>query len=273
MSKALVIKGANFSANALTTITFENSVDCTGISLDKATSTITSIGGTDTLVATTTPADTTDQIIWSSSDDTVATVSNGVVTAVGLGSATITATCGSYSATCAIAVRAFMDKTTFVLSSSVSGDSLYSGGNGLPTLSYVSTSPTRCSVVAPSGSFSFYRATEGTMYYPYPIPEGTKRIKITTPTTGDSAMRTDGLLFCSLTSHSVSNPTVAKLVDKPAWASLTPTDGVIVIDVPEYDGYPTVDAIAVCFKLNASGGTFLASYLDDVEIEFLPAAE
>ena len=58
-----------------------------------------------TLVATLEPADATTEVVWSSSDEKVATVSNGVVTMVGVGSATITAQAGEgVEATCAVEV-------------------------------------------------------------------------------------------------------------------------------------------------------------------------
>ena len=50
------------------------------------------------------PENTTDKIVWTSSDDSVATVNDGVVTAVFNGNATITATCGAFSATCSVSI-------------------------------------------------------------------------------------------------------------------------------------------------------------------------
>lgn len=78
-------------------------VPCTGITLDKSTLTFTE-EGSQTIVATVTPADTTDKVVWSSDAPGVATVENGVVTAVGDGTANITATCGNYSASCTVSV-------------------------------------------------------------------------------------------------------------------------------------------------------------------------
>ena len=58
-----------------------------------------------TLAATLTPANATTIVEWSSSDEKVATVSNGVVTMVGVGTATITAQAGEgVEATCAVEV-------------------------------------------------------------------------------------------------------------------------------------------------------------------------
>lgn len=78
-------------------------IPCTGITLDQSTLTFTA-AGTQTLTATVTPSNTTDAVVWTSNADTIASVSGGVVTAKANGSATITATCGSYSATCAVSV-------------------------------------------------------------------------------------------------------------------------------------------------------------------------
>ena len=58
-----------------------------------------------TLAATLTPANATTIVEWSSSDEKVATVSNGVVTMVGVGKATITAKAGEgVTATCTVEV-------------------------------------------------------------------------------------------------------------------------------------------------------------------------
>ena len=78
-------------------------VACTGITLNQTELTFDG-EGSQTLTATVEPSDTTDTVVWSSDNTTVATVEDGVVTAVSSGSATITATCGGYSATCAVSV-------------------------------------------------------------------------------------------------------------------------------------------------------------------------
>ena len=78
----------------------------TGISLSPTAVTI-GPGGSQTLSVTLTPADASNQgVIWSTDNPAVATVSGGTVQAVGLGSATITATTddGGFTATCAVTV-------------------------------------------------------------------------------------------------------------------------------------------------------------------------
>ena len=79
-----------------------------GVSLNK-TSTSIATGDTETLTLTFTPANATNKAVtWESSDETVATVDDGEVTAVKSGTATITVTTtdGSYQATCTVTVTA-----------------------------------------------------------------------------------------------------------------------------------------------------------------------
>ncbi len=97
---------------------------CTGITLDKDTLTIAR-GETATLTATVEPADTTDKVVWSSADKTIATVENGVVTAVGLGETTITATCGNQTASSKVIVnKAFLTGEVIITGNAVYGETL-----------------------------------------------------------------------------------------------------------------------------------------------------
>ena len=75
------------------------------MTLDKTTASLRA-GETVTLTATVNPDDATDKTVtWTSSDQTIATVSNGVVTAKKVGTATITAKAGSQTANCQITVE------------------------------------------------------------------------------------------------------------------------------------------------------------------------
>ena len=74
------------------------------VQLDKTEAAL-KLDGTLTLTATVLPEAATDKTVtWSSSDEAVATVADGVVTAVALGEATITATAGEQSAECKVTV-------------------------------------------------------------------------------------------------------------------------------------------------------------------------
>ena len=77
-----------------------------GVTLDKESVDLT-VGGDITLTATVKPDDATDkEVSWTTSNDKVATVENGKVTAVGAGDATITVTTkdGGFTATCKVTV-------------------------------------------------------------------------------------------------------------------------------------------------------------------------
>ena len=86
-----------------TTIT-GTTVPVTGISLNTSNLSLT-VGGTAQLIATVTPDNATDKAVtWTSNNESVATVANGVVTAVAPGEATITAMAGGKTAVCTVTV-------------------------------------------------------------------------------------------------------------------------------------------------------------------------
>lgn len=89
------------------TVAQNASINSSSITLDKDTLEIYS-GTNSTLIATATPPNHTDSILWKSSDTTVATVANGVVTGKNIGNCTITAYSSANSsvkAECSVAVK------------------------------------------------------------------------------------------------------------------------------------------------------------------------
>ena len=97
--------------SATVTITVEaEEIAVTGVTLNK-TSVSVAEEETVTLKATVSPSNATNKTVtWSSSDEDVATVKDGVVIGISAGTATITAQVGTYSATCEVTVTA-ADKT------------------------------------------------------------------------------------------------------------------------------------------------------------------
>ena len=99
-----------------------NPILAESIALGKTELTLT-IGASEKLTATVLPEDVTDKTVtWSTSDAAIATVDNeGNVTAILVGEATITATCGDKSATCKVTVNPILaesitlDKTELTL--------------------------------------------------------------------------------------------------------------------------------------------------------------
>ena len=100
--------GGSDSEEFTLTISQAATIHVTGVSLNKSETTLT-VGGTETLTATITPDNATNKaVMWSSDNESVATVTNGVVTAVGAGTATIISTTqdGGKTATCVVTVTA-----------------------------------------------------------------------------------------------------------------------------------------------------------------------
>lgn len=81
-------------------------LDKTSLDLEFIGNSETQSGETYTLTPTYTPTDASiEGAVWKSSDESVATVEDGTVTAVGLGSATITLSVGEVSADCQVTVK------------------------------------------------------------------------------------------------------------------------------------------------------------------------
>ncbi|MDE6480675.1 MAG: Ig-like domain-containing protein [Muribaculaceae bacterium] len=117
-----------FTATCQVTVA-NKTVAVTGVTLNKTTLSLTE-GETGTLTATVAPSDATDKTVtWTSSDEKIATVKNGIVTAIAPGTATITVTASGKTATCEVTVNAktiavsgiTLDKTTLSLIEGESG--------------------------------------------------------------------------------------------------------------------------------------------------------
>lgn len=89
----------------------DNEVSVTGVTLDQTNLAIPE-KGTATLVATIEPSEAVGIVKWSSSNEAVATVENGVVTGLTVGTTQITANVGAHSATCEVAVSAEITSLT-----------------------------------------------------------------------------------------------------------------------------------------------------------------
>ncbi len=81
----------------------EDEVAVTGITLNEANISLEE-GQTETLIATIIPQGAEGTVTWASSNNEVATVEDGLVTAVAVGTANITATVAGFNATCVVTV-------------------------------------------------------------------------------------------------------------------------------------------------------------------------
>lgn len=90
----------------------DTSVACTGLKVSDNTVTLDAAGRIWLLEVTADPADTTDQITFTSADENIATVSqDGRITAVSAGETTITITCGTLTKQCKVYCD-FAEETT-----------------------------------------------------------------------------------------------------------------------------------------------------------------
>lgn len=94
-----------FTAECVVTV---KRVPLTGISLDKTALELSKGQSSEALKVIYNPANTTDDktVTWSSADEKIVTVKNGVVTAKATGTTTITATVGTHKAECTVNVNA-----------------------------------------------------------------------------------------------------------------------------------------------------------------------
>ena len=94
--------------------TTSDKVNITGITLNKINLTL-NVGDSSTLVVTIKPDNATNKnVTWSSSNKSVVTVSNGVVKAVGEGSAIVTASAGGKNIKCNVTVNKVKDDSVVV---------------------------------------------------------------------------------------------------------------------------------------------------------------
>ena len=187
MSKALVIKGASFAANKVETITLSEPIPCTGLSVLPTTVSFTALNATQQLTVTKTPADTTDTVRFASSNESVATVSDsGLITCVGIGSATITVTCGTQTSACTVSATAVIDLSSMY---TYDPEMAYSGSIEMPNKDWIGYSTSQASSWRTyynatddlGGYRAFYKTTNAGKYL-IPIPNGATKVKATTPT-------------------------------------------------------------------------------------------
>ena len=108
IAKTSAATGALYCKSIAVTYSTGAVVNVTGVTLDPTELTLT-VGDKETLTATVAPADATNKsVTWESDNTSVATVADGVVTAVAEGTCTITATTvdGGFTATCDVTVKA-----------------------------------------------------------------------------------------------------------------------------------------------------------------------
>lgn len=275
MSKALVIEGADFSANKAATVTFIESIPCTGLSLDITTKSVTSMEAF-TLTATATPTNTTDQIVWSSSDNTVATVADGVVTPVKLGTTTITATCGSYSASCEVTINNVVSSYKAVCGYN---PYLRSAGASALTLDKQSAETSGLFVIAADQATGLYPIesksdvdTSPYRFVPIMIPNGATKLTVAT-SLGNTKVKTR-VLYTDSTKHSNFNPSIESAYcvqgSTGSWDQGSTTNTPLVIDIPT--NIEGLDSCCLGLTIGTPTGGYIGTsgqdYTNDISLSF-----
>ena len=137
----------------------DSTVHVSGVTLNKNSTSLVLGGGTETLTATVSPNNATNKSVnWSSSNTSVATVSNGTITPVATGNTTITVTTvdGSYTATCTVTVTAAQTQTLTITRSS------FSNSGGYAWYDWTQTTSDSTSV---SGKGELYTTETGSMQF------------------------------------------------------------------------------------------------------------
>ena len=265
MGKALVLKnGVDFSANAVTTIEFSD-IPCTGITFAQNTYTISGYDDV-TVEYTVAPIDTTDSVIWSSSNTGIVSISNGVMTINGIGTCTVTATCGEFSATATVTVNiAYIPSWAFGYPNHVEGKT------------FVSFSPTR-SRLSPNGDgvqksvYGFAVMGGGETLTGIKFPLNTAQIRISRGADQSGGFYSQSMIICFMSDEPCgdsSYPNAALYVSDLTQGNLKSSQSVTV-DIPT-----GVDIVGVRIRLasSAAEGTdpnTLAESLG-LTIEFIPA--
>ena len=175
---ATAADGSGEKATCTVTVNAAATVHVTGVSLDKTSLELTE-GDTETLTATVEPSDATNKnVTWSTSDASIATVTDGVVTAVAPGTATITVTTenGNKTATCAVTVTAATVPVTGVTLNKTS-TSLYVGDTETLTATVAPDNATDKTVTWTSSNPSVATVENGVVTA---VSAGTATITVTT---------------------------------------------------------------------------------------------
>ena len=261
-SNALCSDGAlvSFPYNVTADVTFYakwessvNTVRVTGVALDKTSLSFTAVNMTQKLGEVITPANATNKsVTWTSSNPSVATVSNGTVTALAAGSTTITVTTadGDFTATCSVTVSSDPNQTVSALILKEASSSTkeipaftvtakYSDRTTEEITSKVTWNSTDTAVatVAAGGTVTLVAAGKTEVTATYEKKESNKAAVTVSASGGDI----DKLYFVTSKQWSEASPRYAAYFfgNGDKWVSMTEhSSGVYVCD--KQTGYPSV---------------------------------
>lgn len=225
MGKALVIKNVDFGENKVETVEFAGDKSCTAVSVSPSTITFTTIGGTQQLTITKTPADTTDTLSIVSSNENVCTVVEGVVHVVGIGTATITVTCGNQTASVSVTAESLLYSPAW----NVGESSTYNTTGG--TLVFLKETDSKYLCAAKSIETGAYDEIYGDSrkIHALEIPKGCDSIRVTMDSFTGLSLQT--LWYNSNSKPYTSYPTCIECVLKGERTSVLEAGN--ILEVPE----------------------------------------
>ncbi|GHV72416.1 hypothetical protein FACS1894201_01460 [Bacteroidia bacterium] len=256
----------------------------TGVTLNKTATTLV-FGGTETLTATVLPANATNQnVTWSSSNTSIATVSNnGLVTAVSGGNATITVTTadGSHTATCATVVEGkvapFTETFESGSSTSLSGWAFANGSQtnkwyiGTAT-SYNGTKSAYISNNSNSNAYTISSTSVVHLYSDITFPTSSEAYTLTFYWKGNGESRYDDLTVYMLTTSttpiagtSLSGIALGTYNGQSSWQQAR-----ITLPAATYSG--TTKRLVFTWRNDGSMGTQSPIAIDDIAISSVPAS-
>ena len=255
MARTLIITNVDFSTNKLATVTLGDK-PCTAITISAATASITQVGGTVTLTATVTPSDTTDAIVWGSSNTAVAEVAGGVVTATGCGTATITVSCGNFSATCAVTVT-HTASLTFTIGKNLNRKS------GVAICDYATVANRALGYSSTASLKIGNYLTDDNERYVIPIPNGATKVNITC-----TGLKVKGFWLSTTVAHE-SYPGVSLLyANSDSFEDFVATSRSVTIPDRTSSTYTGMNGIGLAFSIIDSSATLTQEMLNAVVVTF-----
>lgn len=246
MGNALKILGVDFSGSAVTQVVYDEEIPCTSIQLNTSTLSFDTVDETYQLVATVLPNDTTDVLVWESSDENVATVVNGLVTIHGIGNAIITVTCGSQSASAAIAQTAI--KSNYAIRG-ISGATLVENYNNyMVAMANASVNAfgkpyTNADDLRIGGSTNT-DLPEAERIEQFPVPYGATKAKVAL--LNDETVTLSQVFFCDRTNIYSHEEYPVGIVSYPHYSSK-------LSSVNSSVGFTVSETLCFCFKIESLG--------------------
>ncbi|MCQ2607057.1 MAG: glycosyl hydrolase family 8 [Bacteroidales bacterium] len=244
-----------------------SAVPVTAVTLDKTTAEI-SVGGSVALTATVAPENASDKsVAWSSSDETVATVTNGIVSGVAAGTATITVTTndGAKTATCEVTVKANTIAVTGVTISPAGTKSIALNEALTFTATVAPTNATVKDVVWSSSDESVATVTDGALTVK---KVGTTTITVTT-VDGDFTASCDVTVTDILTTNIIIDNSLSLTVGESASikATILPAGASTTVDwKSDKPAVATVDATGKVTAVSAGTANITATTTDGTDL-------